>query len=399
MPRKKLLLLGGSRFLRPAIESAHRHGYHVITCDNIPGNFAHQIADESYNVSIIDKDAVLKLASSLNVQGILSFATDPGVVTAAYVAERLGLPTSPYDSVCVLQDKALFRNYLRRNDFCTPQFFVVSASDGEMPEISFPAIVKPVDLAGSKGVAKVENMDELAPAVASACEMSRSGRSIVEEYLEQVGYSSGSDSFAVDGEFVILSFDDQHFNKAAASQFVPVAHTWPSTMPELYQTKLRIELQRLISLLNMQTTLFNIEARVAQKDGDAYIMEVSPRAGGNRLAEMLHLASGVDVIDIAVQAAVGDSFDKPTPVTDFELIGEMILHSNTQGQFQSIVIDPIVEKENVAELDLWVNPGDKVQPFMTASDAIGTLVLRFDSAQQQIDLMSSYNEWIKVTVL
>ena len=106
--QKKLLLLGGSRYLLPVIKKAHDLGAYVITCDYLPDNFAHKFSDEYHNVSIIDKDAVLRLAQELKIDGIMSFACDPGVVTAAYVAEKMNLPGIPYKSACILQNKNLF---------------------------------------------------------------------------------------------------------------------------------------------------------------------------------------------------------------------------------------------------------------------------------------------------
>ena len=92
MKQKKLMLLGGIRYLLPAIEAAHKHGCLVITVDYLPDNIAHKYSDEYHNVSILDKEAVLTLAQELQIDGILSYAVDPGVVTAAYVAEQMGLP-------------------------------------------------------------------------------------------------------------------------------------------------------------------------------------------------------------------------------------------------------------------------------------------------------------------
>ena len=77
MKQKKLMLLGGIRYLLPAIDAAHKHGCHVITVDYLPDNIAHQYSDEYHNVSIIDKDAVLKLAQSLQIDGILSCLARP----------------------------------------------------------------------------------------------------------------------------------------------------------------------------------------------------------------------------------------------------------------------------------------------------------------------------------
>lgn len=85
---KKIMLLGGARYALPVIEAAHKLGIYVITCDYLPDNIAHKYSDEYANVSIIDKEAVLAKAKELEIDGILSFACDPGVSTAAYVAEK-----------------------------------------------------------------------------------------------------------------------------------------------------------------------------------------------------------------------------------------------------------------------------------------------------------------------
>ena len=103
MEQKKLMLLGGLRYLLPVIKAAHKLGYYVITCDYLPNNIAHKYSDEYVNVSIIDKEAVLKAAQEKQIDGIMSFAVDPGVVTAAYVAEKMNLPfQGPYQSVFYL---------------------------------------------------------------------------------------------------------------------------------------------------------------------------------------------------------------------------------------------------------------------------------------------------------
>ena len=47
---KKLLLLGGSRYLLPAIRAAHELGVYVITADYLPNNFAHKFAEDRKSV-------------------------------------------------------------------------------------------------------------------------------------------------------------------------------------------------------------------------------------------------------------------------------------------------------------------------------------------------------------
>ena len=155
---KKLLLLGGSRYLLPVIREAKALGLHTITCDYLPENIAHRYSDEYHNVSITDLEATLALARELKVDGVMSFACDPGVVTAAYVAEKMGLPNvGPLESVRILQDKGRFRAFLRDHGFRAPwvrSFETPEKALAAAESLQYPMMVKPTDSAGSKGVSR-----------------------------------------------------------------------------------------------------------------------------------------------------------------------------------------------------------------------------------------------------
>jgi len=398
--QKKLLLLGGLRYLLPVIESAHELGYYVITCDYIPDNIAHKYSDEYHNVSIVDKEAVLSLARELQIDGIMSFAVDPGVITAAYVQEQMGLPGNPYESVCILQNKDRFRNFLTQHGFAVPKakgFSSVEEALAEKYWYSWPIMVKPTDAAGSKGVTRVDKPEDLKKALELAFEYSMSKRVIVEEFIEKMGCSSDTDSFSVDGKLCFVSFSAQRFDDHAANPYTPSAYSWPSTMAKEQEIELASEIQRLLTLLKMRTSIYNIETRIGC-DGKAYIMEVSPRGGGNRLSEMLRFSTGVDLITNAVRAAVGDE------VIDIEqrpyngYWAEVILHADKEGYFIALDINEEFSISHVIQTDLWVQVGDKVSPFNGANDAIGTLVLKFDSGEELDSSMKKLATWIKVVV-
>ncbi len=372
---KKLMLLGGSRYLLPAIKSAHELGVYVITCDYLPDNYAHKFADEYHNVSIIDKDAVLELAQKLNIDGIMSYATDPGVVTAAYVAEQMGLPTSPYESVCILQNKGMFRNFLQEHNFNVPKaksYKTFLELEKDADDWEFPVIVKPVDSAGSKGVSRVDDREQLKVAFDYAKEKSLTDECIVETFIEKVGYAMSGDSFSVDGKLVHFCLDSQWFDESAPNPFTPSAHFWPTGAPKNVQQEVQVEVQRLISLLHMKTTIYNIEARVG-KDGKVYLMEVSPRAGGNRLAEVQRLATGQDLIMASVKASLGLAVeDLSQPIFD-GVWGLSVIHSEKKGNFNELQIASDVDNY-VHQLDLWVEKGEGVQAFNGANDSLGTIV-------------------------
>ena len=393
------MLLGGIRYLLPAIEAAHKHGYHVITVDYLPDNIAHKYSDEYHNVSIIDKEAVLQLAQELQIDGILSFAVDPGVVTAAYVAEKMGLPfTCSYEAACILQDKARFRQFLTENGFNVPTAKGYSNTEEALNDIKrfhWPVIVKPVDSAGSKGVTRVDDPKDLEQAITHALDESHNGHFIIEDFLEKDGLSSGSESFVVDGQLCYNGFYDQYFDNEAVNPFTPSAECWPSNKDEKYLNEIRSELQRLFTLLNVRTGLFNVEWRVCT-DGKCYLMEVSPRAGGNRLAEMLKIAADVDLIDAEVQKAVGETVsDIHEPIYDgFYAI--YVLHSNCSGRFVELSIDNAFEKEFVLEKEIRVKKGQMIYSFEGANNAIGTLFLEFCALIQLQDALHNIDKYVVI---
>lgn len=396
---KKILLLGGSRYILPVIESIHNLGHYAITCDYLPGNIAHKYSDEYHNVSIIEKDKVLALAQELKIDGIMSFACDPGVDVAAYVAEVMRLPyAGSYEAVSILQNKAMFRQFLTDHGFNVPKakgYNSASEAIADANQFCWPVIVKPVDSAGSKGVTRVDRVEDLKDSAEYAIKYSKTGRFIVEEFIEQRGYASDTDCFSIDGELVFTSFSNQYFDKNATNPYTPSAYSWPSTMPVEIQAELRTELHRLMTLLNLKTSIYNIETRLGA-DGRAYIMEVSPRGGGNRLAEMLRYASDIDLVTNAVRAAVGEEIIGITgdPVYN-GYWAEVILHADSDGVYDDLWIDESI-RSYVIECDLWVQSGDTVRDFTGANEAVGTLVLRFDTDNQLNEAMNNIAKYVKV---
>ena len=401
MAKKKLMLLGGLRYLLPVIEEAHKLGTYVITADYLPDNIAHKYSDEYCKVSIIDKDAVLKEAQRLQIDGILSHAVDPGVVTAAYVAEQMGLPFQcSYKTACILQDKHLFRKFLSDNGFNCPNakgYNNVQDALKDVDYFNWPVIVKPVDSAGSKGVTKVEEKEKLQEAIEFALSESHNGYFIIEDFLEKQGFSAGSESFVVDGKLLYNGFYDQYFDKNAINPYTPSAEVWPSIMEQKYQEEIKSELQRLFTLLGVTTGLFNVECRVCT-NGKAYLMEVSPRAGGNRLAEMLNYAADVNINEAETRKALGLSIEnmhEPNYKGHFAIL---VLHSDKTGVFESVTINTDFKKSHVIEKEIRLNKGDKVLSFSGANAALGTLFLKFNSREELDSALENQKDWITINV-
>lgn len=396
---KKLMLLGGLRYLLPVIEEAHKLGLYVITADYLPDNIAHKYSDEYCNVSIIDKEAVLKAAQELKIDGILSHAVDPGVVSAAYVAEKMGLPFQcSYEVACILQDKSLFRKFLAENGFNCPKAKGYDNAEDALKDIDYfnwPVIVKPVDSAGSKGVTKVEDKSGLRTAIEFALSASLSKHIVIEDFLDKVGAQSSADIFTVDGKLVYPAYSDQLFDKDAANPYTPAIEIWPASMEQRFQDDLNNQLQRLFSLLDVKSGIYNVESRVCS-DGKAYIMEVSPRGGGNRIAELQDMATGQSLIKNEIKKAVGMPLDNITMPRYDGVWCNYILHSSKEGTLVSVEINPEFKKNYVRDVGLIVKSGDKILPFTGANASLGTLFLRFDSREELDEKLGNVTDWLTI---
>ncbi len=401
---KKLLILGGSRYIIPVIKVAHELGIYVITCDYLPDNIAHKYADKYCNVSIIDKDSVLQIAKENNIDGVISFACDPGVVTAAYVAECLNLPfQASYNAARILQDKGLFRKFLEENNFNTPHaksYSDINSPYNDIDYFNWPVIVKPVDSAGSKGVTRVDSPDELNKAISVALENSHNGMFIIEDFLTFEGYHSSADPFVVDGKIKFITYSDQLFDKAAENPYTPAYIIWPTTMKESHQNYLTKEIQRLIDLLHLTTGIYNIETCVGT-DGKPYIMEVSPRGGGCKIAEIQEIAYGIKFIENEVRKAVGMPI---LNMSQSQLDGvwcEMVIHAEPgrSGYFKNLNIDNSIKDKNIKIIDMTAKKGDKVLPFTGANMSLGDMFLRFENRNELNAAIEHIEDWLRIELL
>lgn len=401
MAQKKLMLLGGIRYLLPVIKAAHEQGYYVITADYLPDNIAHKYSDEYANVNIIDKEAVLKVAQEKQIDGIMSFGVDPGVISASYVQNKLGLPSfGPFESVVILQNKDKFRAFLQKHEFNVPQAKGYDSIEAAMKDVNgfpWPVIVKPTDSAGSKGVTRVDKPENLKAALEYALLHSVTGHIIVEEFIEKFGCSSDTDCMSVDGKLVFTSFSAQRFDTNATNPYTPAAFSWPSTFTKEQEDYLTSEIQRLITLLGLKTVVYNVETRIGM-DGKPYIMELTPRGGGNRLSEMIRYITGVDMITAITRAIVGDPFLEPIEQKPYNgHWAEIILHAEKDGIFDHLEISKGLTAE-VIEEDLWVKFGDKVESFKGANNAIGTLVLKFHTSEELEYAITHQRDWVNVII-
>lgn len=396
---KKLLLLGGSTQQIPAIEYANKQGYHSVLCDYLPDNPGQHYAKSFYCVSTTDREAILEVAKKEKIDGILAYASDPAAPTAAYVAEKLGLPTNSYEAVEILASKDKFRKFLTDKAFSCPQarsFSSLEDARKSIEQFALPAMVKPIDSSGSKGVSKLEKYEGLESAYDEALKYSRKKKIIIEEFLEKDhAYMIGGDCFLVDGKVEFWGLLNSYRNEAL-NPYVPIGTSYPLLLSEARIDLLKIQTQKLFDLLDIRQGAFNIEI-IFDKQDKLYFIEMGPRNGGNMISELLHLAYGEDLIAASVETAMGNGYKFTNLSLSDEYLTTYVLHSLKDGVFASLNFKNNIE-DHIEKIVMYKEKGDRIQYFDGANKALGIAFLSFNSQDELVNFMQTPEKWIEVLV-
>ena len=397
---KRVLMLGGSIYQTYAIKEAVRQGHYVITCDYLPDNPGHKYAHEYHNVSTTDKEAVLTLARELKVDGVVAYASDPAAPTAAYVCEKLGLPTSPYKSVEILSKKHLFRKYLTEHGFNVPKaksYTTYEEAARDIDSFRLPVMVKPVDSSGSKGINKLRDPQQLKAFFDDALSYSRDKIVLIEEFIVKNGPQISGDAFSVNGKLVFHCLGNEFYSTKVDKDFAPLGECWPTVMPQEVIDILAADLQRLITSLGMKSNAYNVEA-IYGEDGKVYILELGARSGGSLIPQITTLATGVDMVPYVIKAALGEDCSdlKMAPVKGFW--SNYMAHANETGRYAGIEYDETFRKNNLVDFVTDINEGDPVHKYRDAQDCVGELMLKYDSAEQMNYIIEHMDDYVHIRV-
>lgn len=397
---KTILFLGASPQQVAPIDYCRLAGYRVVTCDNRPGNPGHRLAHASHDVSTTDMPAVLRIAEAERIDAVVSYGSDIGAPTAAFVAERLGLPGNPLEGVRTLTNKDLFRSFQDRIGRFRPRHVAFSAAALDDParvkqrvreEVGTRVVVKPVDASGAKGVRKLASLDDLLPALRAAVGFSLSGRVIVEAVIDQLGYQVCGEGFLREGRIAFHAFANEHFHPGIR---VPVGESFPSVFDERLVAKAVDELQLIFECTGLRQGPFNFDL-IFTPDGEVFVIEIGPRNGGNRMPEAIRYGTGVDTIAATVEIALGRPVDLAQTRSYF--YSTYSVYADAPGILQAVLYDAHVRRRLVDE-KLFLAPGDKVERFEMGSLMVGSLILTYDTYVDMIETVDRMKDHITLAL-
>ncbi|MGN0613939.1 MAG: acetyl-CoA carboxylase biotin carboxylase subunit family protein [Porcipelethomonas sp.] len=390
---KRILLLGGSAQQVIAITTAKQLGYYTILCDYLEDNPGQYSADKFYLVSTTDKEAILKVAQDEQIDGVLAYASDPAAPTAAYVAEKLGLPGNPYESVEILCNKDKFRKFLSENGFCTPKAkgydnIQEAEKDIESGYFNFPVIVKPVDSSGSKGATVLSQSEKIAEAVKSALSFSRSGNIVIEEYIEKKHpYLIGGDIFIHNDEVILWGLMNCHRDNNV-NPLVPVGKSYPPKINEDDLEMAKNTLCEMVKRLNIHNGAMNVEF-IIDKSDRVFLIDVGPRNGGNMIPDLLGYIFGTDIVKMTIQTAMNEVPELNVGKPELYYATHN-LHSPKNGRYNHIEYSADIEKYIFRKCE-YKKKGDVVEYFDNAAKALGVIFMKFEAEDLMIDTLNSIN--------
>jgi biotin carboxylase len=372
-------MLGASHHQTHVIRRAVESGIRVVTCDNRPENPGHAFAHESYEVSTTDVEGVLELATRLGVDGVLAYASDPAVLTAAYVADRLGLPGDPLKAVHQSQDKLLLRAAQKAAGLPAPEF--VDARDGEslrrlherLPE---RIVVKPVDSSGSRGVTVVPagaSAERLAGAVAAALAQSRAGRIVAEAFWGPGLPESVGDALVIEGRVRYLGL----MTKASIAR--PGELSEPLGAGSFLhgsdaRATVKAQVQLLVEALGLRNGVYNFDLRL-DGEGEFAIIDFGARMGGSLAALLYRARDGIDLVGACLDIALGRRCEPDVTAPGAGHYSILVVRAHREGTFRALKVSDRLAEMLVAS-EIAARPGDAVRTYRSSGDQVGVMVLR-----------------------
>lgn len=391
---KKLMIVGASVLQLPAILKAREMGLHVAVVDFNPQAIGIQYADKYYNASTMDADAVLAAAEDYQPDGIMTLATDMPMRGVAKASDKLHLHSINYETAVKATDKYDMIKAFKACDVPSPWYYDVDSFENLKSlegKVTFPCIMKPTDNAGSHGVAKVNNFEELLDNYEYSHSCSRHGKVIVEEFLD--GPEVSVEVMVVNGKVNILQITDKITTEAP--HFVEMGHTQPSRLSEDTQEAIRRVAADACKAIGIDKGPAHVEMRVTKRG--PVMIELGARMGGDNITtHLVPLSTGIDMVGSTIKVALGEEPDI-TPT----------LHCGSAIRYFEVPFGIIKSIENVEEakrapgvkqITFTKEVGEESTPIQCSNDRIGFVIAQGETAEKAVEACEKAMSIIKVNI-
>ncbi len=392
---KKVLIIGAGFLQAFVIRKAKSMGYETLAVDADPSAIGFQYADRYEVINIVDEKACLAYAQRENVDGVLTAATDYGVMTAAYIAQQMQLPGLDYDTAKLIKNKYMVRRRLYECQVDdTKQVFTVDEKTdlaALCSKLSFPVMVKPCDGSGSRGANRVDRPEQLPEACSLAMRSSLTRCAEVETFI--FGKEYGAESIVVNGEVHVLGIMRKWMTKPP--YYAELGHAIPTDLPADTEARAKVCVANAIKALGINFGSVNMDILITQ-DGNIHIVDVGARMGGNMIGPcVIPYGTGIDYMACMIRNAVGDQADLSS-VTKVAVATRLLAFGN--GIITQLPDFSSLEKEYGVEIYHHMELGQKVNEYHTNLDGCGYIIAKASDVANAVKKADTVLEIIRNTI-
>jgi biotin carboxylase len=302
---KTVLFVGAGRHQRRAIQRAKELDLRVLAVDRNPDALGLREADKGFVVDFSDPAAVLGAVADESFDGVLTVSADRAVPVVAAIAEARGLPGIGVETAHLMTHKVAMRRRLAEAGVPQPRFAAVrilSERRRAADEVGFPAVLKPADSGGQRGIFLVRSLDDVDAHLHEALSVSPTGEAILEEYVE--GTEMNGIVIARGGEAWTLTLSDR-LRPPGIGFGVGWIHVYPATVYGDQLDESERVAARTVRALGLETGIA-FPQLIAGADGRVVVVECAARIPGGQMTDLVRHAVGVDLVEVQLRMALGE---------------------------------------------------------------------------------------------
>lgn len=392
---KKVLIIGAGFLQDFVIRKAKELGYETLAVDADPNAIGFQHADKFDVINIVDEQACLEYAKKEKIDGVLTAATDYGVLTASYISREMGLPGLEYETAKLIKNKYMVRKRLYES--CvddTEQAYEVDADtdlDKLCNVLKFPVMVKPCDGSGSRGASRVDSVEHFSQACAAAMNSSITHRAEVETFIDGIEY--GVESIVVNGEIHVLGIMRKWMT--LPPYYAELGHAIPSGLSLKIEERAKQCVRKAIKALGINFGSVNMDILITD-EGKIHIVDIGARMGGNMIGScVIPYGIGIDYMANMIKNAVGDEVDL---ISDKNEAVATRLLAFEGGIIKRLPDFCALEKQFDVEIYHHMELLQTVNKYRTNLDGCGYIIARASTVEKAVENASTVLKIISETI-
>lgn len=262
---KRLLVLGGTILSCEIIRKAKQMGLTVAVTDYYPleKSPGKQIADEIYDISTIDVDAVVQLIQKQKFDGVITGFSDMLLPYYAEICQKAGVPAyGTKEQFDIFTNKASYKDLCRKFGVPTVEEYSLDGVICNNEGINYPVLVKPLDGSGSRGISRCYTQEELNRAIYKALSCSKESRVLVERYM--TGREVTVFWLFIDGNYYLTGIGDRHVKKNQGDEVMPlpVGYTFPSNLTHKYRQEIEPKVKEMLQYVGIKNGMMFMQCKV-----------------------------------------------------------------------------------------------------------------------------------------